>query len=438
MSLCVLDVWGFTPARFEPKMLAFDRKYDDLHLGCPSFGNREFSDNKSLFKTFKRIGKQARRSSLSVLTRKRNTQAKLDILGGSGLESHSTSGAYGDSSWDLQDLSARGGRKTDQMRLNETYGLDKLSYNLFEYTEDELQEFVARMLFDFSPETNNECLFSHYYELVGNIRNAYNDHAYHSFRHAVDVTQAMYVLLMDENLRALLSANDPVILLLTCLLHDVGHNGRTNNVLRRSKHKLCAQYGDVSTLEHYHADLARQIIDEHNVVEMLDIELSVVDFVEELILYTDIEKHMDFMEKFKRALESEPRGYGGISSKGSRKHKTEFQKLFCGLLVKICDISNLARREEVAQRWGNQLTEETLLLYSYCQSIGLEPAAPLPPVSDEIQARRSLQFAECFVKPMYEMLGRICPTASAPFYMGLKRNTNKWNATATSTCAGIA
>lgn len=407
-------------------MLAFDSKLDELEIGRLGFGRTELSESKSLFKTFKRIGKQARRSSLSVLTRKKSTQKQLDILGNSGFESHSTSGIYSDASWELQDYSAKGRHRADQLQLNESYGLDKLSFDLFQYTEEELQEFVARMLFDFSPETNNESLFSHYFELVGNVRSAYNDHPYHSFRHAVDVTQAMYVLLMDNNLRSLLSANDPVVLLLTCLLHDVGHNGRTNNVLRRSKHKLCAKYGNVSTLEHMHADLARQIIDEHSVVEMLDIELSVVDFIEELILHTDIEHHMDFMDKLKEAYSKEPRGYGAASLKGSRKAKTEFQKLFCALLLKICDISNLARNEEVSRRWGNQLTEETLLLYSYCQSIGLEPAAPLPPVSDQIQARRSLQFSECFVKPMYEMLGRLCPTAAAPFYMGLKRNTNKW------------
>ena len=410
-------------------MTGLDINLEDLRLRRLSLIPRDPPEHKSLFKTFKKIGKQARRSSLSVLTRKRTAQTKPDLLGLAGFEAHSTSGVYGRSNWDLPEHVSKARGRTEQTRLAETYGLEKLSFDLFEYTDEELEEFAARMLFDFSPETKEESHFSHYLELVSHVRSAYNNHPYHSFRHAVDVTQAMYVLLMDHNLRSLLSANDPVILLLTCLLHDVGHNGQTNNVLRRSKHKLCSKYGSSSTLEYLHADLARQIIDEHNVVEMLDIEESVVDFVEELILYTDIEKHMEFMESFKEAFETETHGYGRLSTRGNRNLRTDFQKVFCGLLVKICDISNLARNEKVSQRWGNELTEETLLLYAYCQSIGLEPSAPLPPVSDQIQARRSLQFAECFVKPMYKMLGCICPTAAAPFCMGLQRNTNKWKST---------
>lgn len=394
----------------------------------------QFDDPQPFFlKSFKRsVGKKSRRSSCNEHLTNRNP-FRLDT---DSLVFSESSSALGFESPEIPLWTEARELQQDEFCAGvsdcQAPGIDKLSFNIFQYNDDELQEFAAYMLFEFSPESNDPSVFSNYLELVGNIRNLYNNCAYHSFRHAVDVTQAMYALLMDANLKRLLATNHPVILLLTCLLHDVGHNGQTNNVLRRSNHDLALKYGEHSTLEHYHADLAKKIIEENNVAEMLDIEVSVVDLIEELILATDIEQHAAFMTKMTAFMQIDQHQYGSGMARGGHDWQTsESKKLLCTLLLKICDISNLARREEVSSRWGAKLAEESLALYEHCQRIGLVLDQPLPATSEQLQAQRSCDFSESYVKPMYQVLGRICPTASASFYVGLNRNTSNWKSIGT-------
>lgn len=60
------------------------------------------------------------------------------------------------------------------------------------------------------------------------LRANYNNNSYHSFKHAVDVMQAIFWVLHSSNLRSQMRPLEILALLISALAHDVSHPG-TNN-----------------------------------------------------------------------------------------------------------------------------------------------------------------------------------------------------------------
>jgi 3',5'-cyclic-nucleotide phosphodiesterase len=177
---------------------------------------------------------------------------------------------------------------------------------------------------------------------------------YHNFRHAIDVLQATFQILVLSNLLPPLHAPhpptqkpssapshlppsyfSPIDLLAMCIAaigHDAAHPGVTNAFLAASKSSLATLFNDRSVLENLHCLTISRIIDDRWPALFSEDEGGRLrKLVLEMILSTDMALHFDFMARFEAIRQN------GISTPVDDKQ----QRLICCCIMKSADISNL-------------------------------------------------------------------------------------------------
>eukprot|EP00976_Prorocentrum_cordatum_P013429 267835-Prorocentrum_minimum.AAC.2 len=79
-------------------------------------------------------------------------------------------------------------------------------------------------------------------KLLDAVEQRYGKHPYHSFRHAVDVTHAMFLLLEACEAKAFLDELDILALMIAALFHDIDHPGLNNGFLVKTSDPLAIRY----------------------------------------------------------------------------------------------------------------------------------------------------------------------------------------------------
>jgi len=175
---------------------------------------------------------------------------------------------------------------------------------------------------------------------------------YHNFRHAIDVLQATFQVLVQSNILPPLNSTvlsnpiepllptdyiSPVEVLALCIAavgHDAAHPGVTNAFLAASSSSLATLFNDRSVLENLHCLTISKIIEERWPALFDDEDGRFRKLVIEMILSTDMALHFEFMARFEAlrgAIVGQP-----IDEKQRR--------LVCCCLMKSADISNLVFR----------------------------------------------------------------------------------------------
>jgi len=143
---------------------------------------------------------------------------------------------------------------------------------------------------------------------------AYLNNPYHNSMHGADVCQAAAHFLQEvgkafpnpngtENKYPLgMTALEVLALLLSSLVHDIGHPGSNNAFQIATGSQLAICYNDRSVLENFHAAEAFSILQnpEYNFLKDLDNSSfrSLRQMVVELVLATDLEHHRDIIHEF--------------------------------------------------------------------------------------------------------------------------------------------
>jgi hypothetical protein len=173
---------------------------------------------------------------------------------------------------------------------------------------------------------------------------------YHNFRHAIDVLQATFQVLVQSNILPPLNSTprsvkiehpllpedyiSPIEILALCIAavgHDAAHPGVTNAFLAASGSSLATIFNDRSVLENLHCLTISRIIEERWPALFEDVDGRFRKLLIEMILSTDMALHFDFMARFEAlrgAINGQP-----IDEKQRR--------LVCCCLMKSADISNL-------------------------------------------------------------------------------------------------
>jgi hypothetical protein len=158
------------------------------------------------------------------------------------------------------------------------------------------------------------------------------DHAMNVFRSVMNITSEMLFL----------SQNEVVMLGLVALMHDAGHSGITNNQHALWKTSIYSSYGDQSTNERMHADIATMLLRKHDAFNRFSSDIN-EEMVYKLIMSTDIVKHPMHMKE--------------ISKSCSREH------LYM-LIIKLADISHSTGCFEDCLIWSKKINEETSQIFN--------------------------------------------------------------------------
>ncbi|KAH8815665.1 hypothetical protein F5884DRAFT_187352 [Xylogone sp. PMI_703] len=303
------------------------------------------------------------------------------------------------------------------------------SFSAHDFTDDELLHAAVLMLehtlqlpelAKWKISTDNLTSF-----LVAS-RAAYNAFVpYHNFRHVVDVLQAIFYFLVrlkrlpaypnsdlpgqqpaPSSLEALIRPFDALTLLITAIGHDVGHPGVNNAFLVTLNAPLAQLYNDRSVLESFHCAAYSQILRRYWPEAFQNVEMR--QLMINSILATDMGLHFDYMKKL-GFLQDKLAQNGGTDGWNGRLLE-EQRTLACSLLIKCADISNVARRYDIAYKWTTILTDEFARQASMEVDLGIPTALFAPPVREIIELGKSqIGFMNMFAIPLFQGVTDVMP-----------------------------
>ncbi|KAF2275888.1 HD-domain/PDEase-like protein [Westerdykella ornata] len=260
-------------------------------------------------------------------------------------------------------------------------------------------------------------------------RTAYNEFVlYHNFRHVSDVLQAVFFFLVqigalppypsgsppvDPSHRSpiahILGPFDALTLLISAIGHDVGHPGVNNAFLVALNAPLAQLYNDRSVLESFHCAAYAQILRRYWPKAFADAKMR--KLMINSILATDMGLHFKYMSDLGN-LQEKVGHDKDIVEEWNAKVREEHKDLTCGLLIKCADISNVARKFDVAVKWAHILTDE----FSNQGVMEQELEIPSclfggPPVRDDLikLGESQIGFINIFAKPLFEGVADILP-----------------------------
>ncbi|EFR02957.1 3',5'-cyclic-nucleotide phosphodiesterase regA [Nannizzia gypsea CBS 118893] len=264
-------------------------------------------------------------------------------------------------------------------------------------------------------------------EFVLSCRAAYNSFIlYHNFRHAVDVLQSTFHILVrvgvippfplgserrssGTGMSCLLTPFDALALLVIALGHDVGHPGVNNMFLVKLNAPLAQLYNDRSVLEAFHCAAYSQILRRHWPSVFQDTEMRTLMISS--ILATDMGIHNHFIDelgKLRGRYEADARKVDSWIEKDVR----DYRVLLCALIIKCADISNVARPFKVAEQWTDVLQLEFANQGEMEVNIGIATSlfGGPPELGNFIKkAKGQVGFMDIFGLPLFDGVTDILP-----------------------------
>lgn len=277
------------------------------------------------------------------------------------------------------------------------------------------------------------------------VRDSYRGgNAFHNFRHAVDVLQGTFYILI--RLGALpnfhgysvqikgvnasvapprdcrMSPEQVLSLLLASVGHDVGHPGLTNDFLSKFHAPMASVFSSRAVLENFHSAWFQHVLQLHWPVFL---NRPWLNLQTETILATDMASHFEYVAKMKHM-----------------RSVSDQTLVLMSLIIKCADISNVTRPLDISARWGVVLTREfneiAQLTAHLTTGDGIhdildpreEPYFPmtLETALEEIKTlpQNQLFFINNYAASMFKEVASLLPELSF-MYEVLESNTRAWN-----------
>eukprot|EP00834_Sanchytrium_tribonematis_P002753 NODE_92_length_21543_cov_0.719036.p1 type:complete len:600 gc:universal NODE_92_length_21543_cov_0.719036:21234-19435(-) len=237
--------------------------------------------------------------------------------------------------------------------------LQDWSFHVWDYTPSELIKFLVDLFDHVGFLKYSKISRVNFSQFCCAVYKGYSAkiNPYHNFHHAFDVTQAGFLLItryVENNDFGIFTENEAYGFLLSCLCHDLGHDGRTNTFHISTISPLALLYNDQSPLENYHCHQAFLLLNEFEILSNYDTEdrLQIRSIIIRCILATDLAKHVNVLGKFNEIT---------VSEQSFKPEDKEHRTRCLEMLMKCADISNVLRPLPLAKRWGEAI--QVFLLY---------------------------------------------------------------------------
>jgi hypothetical protein len=331
------------------------------------------------------------------------TEGNLPKVFGEASDSHTTSPTRVLDALTVQNISF------DQILKLEKSSLTLGNINSWELDPLVLSQTDTVLLLDYIFYHSPQAAFAHrvsprlFAEFLSKIQLGYNDNPYHNFAHAVDVTHTVYRFIDLSSASSFLKPIDRLALLLSGLMHDLGHMGVNNLFLVETSHELAIRFNDRSPLENFHCAQFFEILRSANVLEWLMKE-ELKEFRKVLIdavLHTDNFHHFGmvkdlnvFIERHAAALDSQ-----NFNDLCDILKAAESRNLVCNLFLHSADISNPTKPFSICQRWAILVMEEFFAQGDRERSLGIA-IQPLNDRSSVNVAQSQVGFIEFVLAPL--------------------------------------
>ncbi|XP_042212478.1 uncharacterized protein LOC121859606 [Homarus americanus] len=226
------------------------------------------------------------------------------------------------------------------------------------------------------------------------VYHCYNQVPFHNFQHAFCVTQMMYGMICKCELQRRLGDLDVLILLTSCICHDLDHPGFNNIYQINAKTELALRYNDISPLENHHCSVAFTVLErnECNIFRNVPAEdyKKIREGMIRCILATDMARHNEILSDFREAIPA------------------KINCMLSMILIKVADISNEARPLDIAEPWLECLMQEFFNQSDLEKLEGL-PVSPFMDREKVTKPSSQCSFIGFVLLPLFEALGKVMP-----------------------------
>ncbi|KAM6938658.1 3',5'-cyclic-AMP phosphodiesterase 4C-like isoform 1-T1 [Lycodopsis pacificus] len=227
------------------------------------------------------------------------------------------------------------------------------------------------------------------------------DVAYHNNMHAADVVQSIHVLLSTPALEAVFTDLEVMAVLFASAIHDVDHPGVTNQFLINTSSELALMYNDASVLENHHLAVGFKLLQEENCDIFQNLSKKQRDslrkMVIDMVLATDMSKHMNFLADMKTMVETKKVTSLGVLLLDNYSDRIQVLQN----MVHCADLSNPTKPLELYRQWTDRIMEEFFTQGDRERDNGME----ISPMCDKHNAsveKNQVGFIDYVVHPLWE------------------------------------
>ncbi|XP_056270084.1 cAMP-specific 3',5'-cyclic phosphodiesterase 4C isoform X2 [Pseudoliparis swirei] len=231
--------------------------------------------------------------------------------------------------------------------------------------------------------------------------NYHADVAYHNNIHAADVVQSIHVLLSTPALEAVFTDLEVMAVLFASAIHDVDHPGVTNQFLINTNSELALMYNDASVLENHHLAVGFKLLQEENCDIFQNLSKKQRDslrkMVIDMVLATDMSKHMNFLADMKTMVETKKVTSLGVLLLDNYSDRIQVLQN----MIHCADLSNPTKPLELYRQWTDRIMGEFFTQGDRERDKGMD----VSPMCDKHNAsieKNQVGFIDYVVHPLWE------------------------------------
>ncbi|XP_051924414.1 cAMP-specific 3',5'-cyclic phosphodiesterase 4D isoform X3 [Hippocampus zosterae] len=229
----------------------------------------------------------------------------------------------------------------------------------------------------------------------------HGDVAYHNNIHAADVTQSTHVLLSTPALEAVFTDLEILAAIFASAIHDVDHPGVSNQFLINTNSELALMYNDASVLENHHLAVGFKLLQEENCDIFQNLSKkqrqSLRKMVIDIVLATDMSKHMNLLADLKTMVETKKVTSSGVLLLDNYSDRIQVLQN----MVHCADLSNPTKPLQLYRQWTDRIMEEFFSQGDRERERGME----ISPMCDKHNAsveKSQVGFIDYIVHPLWE------------------------------------
>lgn len=256
---------------------------------------------------------------------------------------------------------------------------------------------------------------------------------YHNATHAADIVQATHAILQMGGKRFAPCDLDVFALLISAVIHDVGHPGTTNAYQVNTRSDLALTYNDDAVLENMHLSRAFRKLMGSEREEELDVFIGLDDGQKSAVragiigavMGTDMKRHFgDVSDLAKKAddlgdMASDPNAWLGSVDDGAGV------AMVLTSVLHLADISAQARPEPIFRVWAGRVYSEFFAQGDAEGAAGL-PISPLCDRETTDVDGSQVGFVKFVILPAFQLLGRIVPRVAEEIVPQIESNLEFW------------
>ncbi|KAM5187571.1 3',5'-cyclic-AMP phosphodiesterase 4C isoform 4-T4 [Callospermophilus lateralis] len=231
------------------------------------------------------------------------------------------------------------------------------------------------------------------------------DVAYHNSLHAADVAQSAHVLLATPALEAVFTDLEVLAAIFASAIHDVDHPGVSNQFLINTNSELALMYNDVSVLENHHLAVGFKLLQAPNcdIFQNLGAKqrLSLRRMVIDMVLATDMSKHMNLLADLKTMVETKKVTSLGVLLLDNYSDRIQVCGQVLQNLVHCADLSNPTKPLPLYRQWTDRIMAEFFQQGDRERESGLD----ISPMCDKHTAsveKSQVGFIDYIAHPLWE------------------------------------